>query len=260
MTDPSATPVLPAAVVHGCAAGPAVPDVLLIHGAGGDHRHFPPALTDLPGVRVHALDLPGHGAAEGRFADSVEVYADAVAAYVESCGLTRVVLAGHSMGGAVVMTLALRAPAWLRAQVLIGTGSRLKVLPVLFDLIDDDWPGAVATIVSGLFGPDADPAQVEAVRGRYLDGPPARLRADLRACTRFDIGERLGTLRLPTLVVSGALDVMTPPKYGRALAAAIPGAHHVEIAGAGHMLALERPQAVRAAIAGFLNTLDHAQE
>ena len=121
MTDPSATPVLPAAVVHGCAAGPAVPDVLLIHGAGGDHRHFPPALTDLPGVRVHALDLPGHGAAEGRFADSVEVYADAVAAYVESRGLARVVLAGHSMGGAVVMTLALRAPAWLRAQVLIGT-------------------------------------------------------------------------------------------------------------------------------------------
>ncbi|HMV40874.1 MAG TPA: alpha/beta fold hydrolase, partial [Plasticicumulans sp.] len=73
-------------------------------------------------------------------------------------------------------------------------------------------------------------------------------------------GERLGTLRLPTLVVSGALDVMTPPKYGRALAEAIPGAHHVEIAGAGHMLALERPQAVRAALTGFLTTLDHAQE
>lgn len=260
MTDPSARPVLPAAVAYGPAAGPDVLNVLLIHGAGGDRRHFPPALSDLPAARVHALDLPGHGDAGGQALASVEANADAVAAYVAGHGLTGVVLAGHSMGGAVVMTLALRTPPWLRAQVLIGTGSRLKVLPVLFDLIDDDWPAAVATIVSGLFGPDADPAQVEAVRGRYLDGPPARLRADLRACNRFDAGDRLGTLRLPTLVVSGALDVMTPPKYGRALAEAIPGARYVEIAGAGHMLALERPDAVRAALVEFLATLARDQE
>ena len=120
MTDPSATPVLPAAVVHGCAAGAEVPDVLLIHSAGGDRRHFPPALTDLPGVRVHALDLPGHGAAGGGFADRVEVYADAIAAYVEARGLARVVLAGHSMGGAVVMTLAVVMPE-VRTPMFLDT-------------------------------------------------------------------------------------------------------------------------------------------
>lgn len=252
MSDPSVTPVLPSAAACVPAAGL---DLLLIHGAGGDHRHFPPALLDLPGVRVHALDLPGHGDAGGQGAGDIEAFADAIAAWVEARGLRAVVLAGHSMGGAIVQTLALRAPAWLRAQVLLATGSRLKVLPVLFERIDDDWPAAVAIVIGGLFGPHADAALIETQRSRYLELSPALLRADLRACDRFDAGARLGALRLPTLVVSGECDVMTPPKYGRALAATIPGAQHVEISGAGHLLMLERPAAVRAAFADFIATL-----
>lgn len=252
MPDPSAPPVLPAAFVHGPAAAL---DVLLVHGAGGDRTHFPPGLADLPGARVHMLDLPGHGTAGGRGADTIAAYADAVAAYVASARLGRVVLAGHSMGGAIVQTLALRRPGWLVGQALLGTGSRLKVLPVLFDLIDDDWPAAVATVVGGLFGPDADPALVAAVRARYLALDPLVLRGDLRACNGFDAGAALAGLVLPTLVVAAEHDAMTPPKYGRTLAATIPGARYVEIAGAGHLFALERPQALRTALAAFLDTL-----
>ncbi len=227
-------------------------ELILVHGSGADCSHWPADLGSLGGCRVHFLDLPGHGASPGPGADRVEPYAEALAAYVEAHGLQRVVVAGHSMGGAVALTLALTAPRWLIALILVGSGSRLRVMPALLDRLETDHPGAVELILQALFGPAAPPAMVEAERQRYLATHWRLIRDDLLACDRFDVGARLGEIRLPTLVVTGGADVLTPPKYARFLVENMPGARLAIIEGGGHMVALECPAPFREAVAGFM--------
>ena len=76
---------------------------------------------------------------------------------------------------------------------------------------------------------------------------------DLAACNAYAAGlEHAAQVRCPTLVVIGAQDRMTPPKGGQALAAAVPGARAVTVAGTGHMLMVEAPDTVREAIGAIL--------
>lgn len=241
--------------VSGTAAAMAL-DVVLVHGAGADHSHFPRELAELPVRGVHFLDLPGHGG-EAALDDgvSIERYADALNARVTALGLSNVLLVGHSMGGAVVQTLALRHPAWLKGLVLLGTGSRLKVLPALIEQLEHDFPAAVEFIVEALFGPATDEALMAAEQARYLATDWRVIRDDFLACNQFDVGTRLGEIGCPTLVLCGTEDVLTPPKYAQSLASGIAGARLVLVEGGGHMVALEQPRAVFAALADFIDSL-----
>jgi pimeloyl-ACP methyl ester carboxylesterase len=81
------------------------------------------------------------------------------------------------------------------------------------------------------------------------------LRDDLLACDAFDITARLSEIATPTLVVTGDADVMTPVKYGQFLKDSIPGAHMAVIAGAGHMVAREKPVEFISAVSAFLGTI-----
>ncbi len=86
------------------------PPLLLIHGAGGTHMHWPAALRRLADWNVYALDLPGHGKSPGPGRDSIAAYCDVVYGVIQALGLERAVLAGHSMGGAIVQEFALHYP------------------------------------------------------------------------------------------------------------------------------------------------------
>jgi len=76
---------------------------------------------------------------------------------------------------------------------------------------------------------------------------------DFLACNEFDIMSQLGDIALPTLVLVGTADRMTPPKFGQYLAGHIPHAEFASFDGAGHMLAMEQPQAVSDAVADFVS-------
>lgn len=234
----------------------ALRDCLLLHGSGADHRHWPEELAALSACNSHYLDLPGHGQSQGTGRDSVAAYAEVVADYVAARGLQRVILCGHSLGSAIVQTLALRQPTWLEAIVLVGAGARLKVLPALLDQLETDFPAAVELLCGALFGPRAPAELTAAERRRFLSVDWRLIRADLLACNRFDIMQRLGEIAVPTLVVTGAEDVMTPVKYGQFLKDNIPGARLVIIPAAGHMVAREQPAAFTQAVAQFLAALD----
>ena len=216
-------------------------DILWVHGSGADHSHWPVELAELPDYNVYFLDLPGHGQSTGRGWDSVAGYADAIAGFIEKRRLSQVILGGHSLGGAIVQILALRHPAWLKALVLVGSGARLKVLPELLQQLETDFPAAVELMCQALFGPEAPPALVAAERQRLLATDWRLIQADFTACNRFDVMERLTEIAVPTLVVTGSADLLTPLKYGRFLNDAIPGAQLAVIANAGHMAAREKP-------------------
>jgi 3-oxoadipate enol-lactonase len=93
---------------------------------------------------------------------------------------------------------------------------------------------------------------VERVRRTIVRQKPETLESDLAAMRdRRDSTGLLGGIRIPTLVLAGSLDVLTPPGPAAEMAAAIPGARFLEIAGAGHASPIERPKAVAAALAEF---------
>lgn len=230
------------------------PALVLIHGEGGTHLDWPTTLRRLPGEAVYALDLPGHGKSGGVGRQSVEDYAGAVLAWLKAGQLDKAVLAGHSLGGAIALSLALTAPDRAAGLVLASTGARLKVSPEALEASrsESSFPQAVAMLMESAFGP-APPARLaQGVRHRMLATRPPVLHGDLLACGRFDLREDMASALIPTLAISGTSDRWLPERYVRELAERIAGAVLVSVPGAGHFVMLEQPQAVTRAVENYL--------
>jgi pimeloyl-ACP methyl ester carboxylesterase len=237
-------------------AGSRSPAVCLVHGTGGSAgvwRRQLEGLADL--ARVIALDLPGHGASEGAVPSSIEDGASVVARLLDALGVPRVVIGGHSMGGAIAQQFALDYPARVAGLVLIGTGARLRVLPRLLDLLDRDYPEGLRLLMGLAVGADAPAHLKDALHRQTAASRPGVVLADLRACDAFDVLDRIGTVRVPTLALCGEEDQLTPAKYTRVFGERIAGASTVIVPGAGHYVQMEKPEETTEAIRRFLQKL-----
>ena len=237
----------------GSKAGKRQSTLLLIHGAGGNRRHWPESLRTPASAGGIAVELPGHGNSGGCGRKSVRAYADFIQSLIAAMGLEAVTLVGHSMGGAIALSLGLRSHRWLHKLVLVGTGAKLRVANDLLALLDTDYPKAVDMICSRAFGPSAPDATVNQVRQDLLQTAAAVTRDDYLACDHFDMMQQVGAIAAPTLIVSGSADQLTPPKYGNYLHGCIQGSVHAVINGAGHMIALEKPAEFIQAVTAFIS-------
>lgn len=232
------------------------PVLLLVHGAGGSRLDWPAELRHLPNTAVIAIDLPGHGRSTPPAHSAISDYANDVQAFIKALELERVVVAGHSMGGAIAQELAIRHSPEVVGLVLVGTGAKLRVSPALLEMLQRDFATAVATVPQYAFAPNAPDSLRQAHQSRLAQNDPAVVYGDFAACDVFDARAQLGQINVPTLVISGSEDKMTPPKYGRYLADHIPRAAFTLIENAGHMLALEQPERVTAVIQQFLDEMN----
>lgn len=231
------------------------PPVVLIHGAGGSHQHWLYQVRDLPGSASYALDLPGHGRSEGPGRDSISSYGDWLVAFLDAAELEQAVLVGHSMGGGISQDVALRYPQRVVGLGLVGTGARLRVAPAILDGIRQDFDAAVRLVCDFAFGPEAPREMVRLGRRQMGETPVEVLYGDLVACDAFDLMERLGEIGAPAVVICGTQDQLTPPKYAVYLRDRIAGATLHLVEGAGHMVMVERPDAVAQALSAFLKGL-----
>lgn len=230
--------------------------VILVHGAGGRAEVWAPQLAGLADVaRLIAVDLPGHGGTGGPGCRQVDDYVDWLVGLLDALGVDRTVVAGHSMGGAIAQTLALGHRDRLSGLVLVGTGARLRVLGRILQLFQEGSPHGPDLVASLSYSPKTPAGAVVEAERALLETPAAVTLGDFLACDRFDVMARLAGIDVPTLVLAGVDDRLTPPKYGAYLARQIPGARLVEIEAAGHFPQLEQPAAVNAALRGFLTTL-----
>ncbi len=236
--------------------GSGAPAVIFVHGAGGGWGTWTRQLEGLADAgRMIALDLPGHGASSGAGCWTVPDYAAVVQGFIRALGAGPVVLAGHSMGGAISQTLALDAPELLRGIVLVGTAARLKVYPELLRLLETDYPAAVEFVKHNAWSPATAAALAEGVRKATLEVRQAVTLGDYTACNAFELRDRVAGIRLPTLVIVGEDDELTPPKFSEFLVSEIPGARLARISKAGHYVPLEQPDEVNLAIRQFLAAL-----
>lgn len=239
------------------------PVVVFIHGAQQDHSCWVLQSRWFAhhGFSVLVPDLPGHGRSAGEPLPSIEALADWLIALLDTLGIAKATLVGHSMGSLVALEATARYPGRVRQTALIGTSLPMPVSQALLDATRDNEPKAVAMInafsysASGQIGGNTVP-------GLWLLGMNKRLmerqkkgvfHVDMNACNAYARSpESLAAIATPLLIVAGSQDRMTSPKAARALLDFIPGARLASIEGSGHALMAERPDAVLDTLRGFV--------
>jgi pimeloyl-ACP methyl ester carboxylesterase len=240
--------------------------VVLVHGVTLSVRTWVRQLDALPkaGLRVVAYDQRGHGASVlGHSGFSVPNLGDDLAALLEGLDLDDVVLVGHSMGGIAVQSFVARHPELARARVrgvvLLSTlaatlgGSQASQLNQLVERVTRRTPDssrlwALRPLGRRMarvgFGSAPEENDLELVRQMLLECSPATRAAGPRSLIGFDLTAELDRIDIPTVVVCGTKDVITPPANARVLHERIADSKLELLDGGGHMLMLERPGAV----------------
>ena len=243
------------------------PPIVIVHGLGGQMGNFTYALLErlTDEFRVILMDRPGSGysrrapGATGRLTEQAAI----VAEFIRKLGLQRPLLVGHSLGGAIALTVALDHPGMMKALALVAPLTHVpKQVPAPFRALDIKsnflrWLVAwtVATpigirrgkaILDAIFSPDPAPADFPIRGGGILGLRPRSFyntSLELRA-VNFDLGEmvaRYPSLRLPVRILYGTSDeVLDHAVHGEAMKAESP-AVSVELVPGGHMLPISAP-------------------
>jgi pimeloyl-ACP methyl ester carboxylesterase len=186
---------------------------------------------------IVALDLNGHGRTPIRDDDDLlESYLNDIESVVNQFEYP--ILAGHSMGGALIQLYAINNQSQLSGIILVGTGARLRVSPMIFDLHDFD--GYVNALGEFAFHPNTSNEIIEASLVEVRKCPVPVIRRDFELCDKFDIMKKVIEINLPTLILVGEKDQLTPPKYSAYLHESIKGSEYQIIKDAGHSVMLEQ--------------------
>jgi pimeloyl-ACP methyl ester carboxylesterase len=227
--------------------------ILFIHGAGGGQLSwsFQKGFFEKDSNPVF-IDLPGHGDSGGEGEEEIGRYANHVHSFLISLGLQKPILVGHSMGGAIVQTLAIAHPEVIKGIVLVGTGARLRVLPAVLDGIKKDFEETVKKIARFAYSRKASPELIEGGIEHLMRCRPEVLYGDFLACDRFDLLERVKEIDLPTLILCGEEDELTPLSYSEFLHHQIQSSKLEILPDAGHMVMMESPEAFNRKVRDFI--------
>src|SRR3981081_98977 len=237
------------------------PTIVLLHGAGLDHTTW--ALHSRwfahHGYGVLAPDWPDHGPSSGAPLPTIADMADWTAALLDTAGAAKARLVGHSMGSLIALGTAARHPAKVSALSLIGTAATMTVGPDLLKAAEANDRSAIDMVSiwglgfqAELGGSLAPGLWMHSGAQRVLEQcRPGVLFNDLNACNAYrNALAAAAPGRVPATFILGERDMMTPAKAGKTLASALPNSRTVVIPGAGHMMMVERPDELLAALQG----------
>jgi pimeloyl-ACP methyl ester carboxylesterase len=246
--------------------GRAVGTLVLIHGFPLSARMWEPQLAIAAGGwRVIAPQLRGFdGGAGDPPAESMDDYAGDVVDLLDTLHVENAVIGGLSMGGYVTLAVFRNAPRYFRGMVLADTRSQadtpeaVQARQKMLALAADKGAPAVADeMLPKLVGASTQrdrPDVVEHVKTLILTNSTTAISGALKAMmTRPDSTPLLSGIHVPTLILVGEEDALTPPAMSESMHQGIAGSELVRIPGAGHMSNLERPELFNAALARFLS-------
>jgi len=243
--------------------GPDAPVVVLPHCWGGSHEIWVPVARRLreQGHRVVLYDQRGHGTStRGTAPLAVDTLAHDLSAVLEATDVRDAVLAGHSMGGMTIMSLATYRPEVLRdrakATVLVATaatnvgdralqGAQFAGAMIASPLVTRALRTRNGHIfVRSVFGTTPVRSHMDLTRELFA-GCHGTVRGDfLVSLATMNLLEGIATMEVPTTVIVGTRDTLTVPKKADQIVSTIPGARLVTLKDRGHMLPLEDPDAV----------------
>jgi len=249
--------------------------IVLLHGVTIDSRIWVKQLDALPrlGFRVVAFDTRGHGSSKcGDSGHSIENLTFDVRTMLQELDLHDAILVGHSMGGVAVQAFASQLTAdaheHVRGLVLLSSLAKTQVsaarrLRALTESMSERFDFArimsnhdVGTMLARLgFGRDPQASHVELVRQMLAECSAETSRDALSVLLAMDLTPHLEQIDLPTLIICGSADMLTPRFESKRIARLIPGARMVMIEGAGHTIMLERPDELEEVLVDFSREL-----
>ncbi|MCG6874899.1 MAG: alpha/beta hydrolase [Betaproteobacteria bacterium] len=244
---------------------PALPCVVFVHGAEGDHSVWGLQSRYLAhhGRAVLALDLPGHGRSAGQPLASIEAIADWIVEVLGAAHVPRAQIVGHSSGALVALEVAARHPGRVDRIALLGAAFPMRVSTELLEATRTDEPRALQMINIWSHGAYAHYPSSPGP-GFWVHGANLRLMerqkrgvlpVDFAACNDYRGGlAAAAKVRCPTLFLIARRDLMTPGRTAQDLVKAIAGARVVEIDGSGHAMMAEKPDEVLDALRDFLSS------
>jgi pimeloyl-ACP methyl ester carboxylesterase len=227
--------------------------VIFIHGAGGSSRTWYFQEESLKrSMEVIRIDLPGHGRSTGNGYDSIRELSDAVYDLLNERPPDRYFIAGHSMGGAIGMSFALAYPHLVKGLILIGTGAKLSVLPAILEGIRQDKAKTVRFIVEAAFSKTTSQQMKDMAFDEMMLCSEETIFRDFFACNGFNIIDTITAITVPSLIICGKDDLLTPPKYSEFLHRSLANSRLSLIEDAGHLVMLEKPDEVNREIEKFV--------
>jgi pimeloyl-ACP methyl ester carboxylesterase len=238
--------------------------IVFLHGFPLDSTMWAPQTSALADhFRCVTIDTRGFGESTATPPFTIDRYADDVVAVLDLLDIETTTVVGLSMGGYIAFALWRRAPHRVNALVLADTRAGVDTPDTrqrrheLIALAHSEGPAAVVERqLVGLLGkstrerqPDVEESVRAIGQSATVDGIVGALEAMLG---RHDSVPTLATIKVPTLIVVGDEDVITPPKEARAMHAAIQGSRLEVLAGAGHLSSLEQAAAFNALMREFV--------
>ena len=226
--------------------------IIFIHGSGGNSNLWKHQLNGLDGTSSKiTIDLPSHAQSDKFSELSLELYVDVLNSLIDSLKLKEVILAGQSLGGAVIQAYYFTYPEKVSALVLIATGARLRVLPMTFEILKGDFQQFLNSSPMGAFYRKTSKNITDFYIKESSKTEREVFHNDFTICDKFDVMDKMNLIKVPCLIICGKDDKMTPPKYSMYFNDKIERSELVLIDKAGHLVMLEKPKEVNQAIINF---------
>ena len=235
--------------------------IVFLHGVGSDKSVWRPQLAFFgQSRRSVAFDYPGYGdsdpAPEGTTRDD---YASAIISAMHELGMGRAHVCGLSLGGVIAIAMSDADPGRCASLILADTFAAHPDGEAIYErgiAASDDLRAMAEARVDILLAQPADPAIRSEVIETMARIDPAGYRVGAEAVWLADQRERAHEIRVPTLVLCGTEDKITPPSLSRELTQLIPGARYEPVEGAGHISNLEKPDAFNTLVNAFIRGVD----
>ncbi|MCW7754370.1 alpha/beta hydrolase [Desulfobotulus sp. H1] len=234
---------------------PEKPTLLFIHGAGLDGRFWQRQMEGLTSsVNCLAITLPGRKTSQLPACTTVAEQASHITAFLDEIKIEKPFICGISMGGAIVLTLLTDNSTRFSGGIIINSGARLRVNPMIFEMVEKDCNHFKNLQTQLSISPSTPADTVKPILDAASIDRPETILKDFRACDDFDIMDRLHQITAPVLILTASDDQLSPVKYGQYLKDHISGSTLICIDRAGHLSPVEAPQPVNRAIADFLSS------
>lgn len=231
-------------------------NLVFIHGSGNDHTVWKNQYDAMDkDYNIAAVDLPGHGSSEGRGEQDVSAYVEWIKKIIGKLGLKKPVLIGHSLGAATSLTFAIKYGEMLSGIVPVGGGVKMPVNQLILDGIRQDPSSVIALAAKFSISRKNRERLGDWLTNSLSSVTPEIIYGDFLSCNKLNITEEILQIKIPTLLVCGDDDKMTPPALSQFMKDRIPGAKMTLIEEAGHFAMLENVEMFNRVLKDFVDSL-----
>jgi len=221
-------------------------NVFFLHGLGGNIYNWAYQTKYFSETHnVVSLELPGHGRSSGKGGAAIDYYTGLIREFMTIMDLKSIVFVGHSMGGVVALDFAFKYPEFVKGLVLVSTSAKFDIpTQKLMELKND---------LESIFGSlEKAKEKMKDIDERLVTNDLMVMLGDVMCVKKFDGTSHLSELKMPTLVIGGAEDILAPVSYSEQLHASIKNSQLKIIENAGHMVMVEAHQEFNTVLEEFL--------